>query len=162
LPDPSAFRPLSAAYSIPVKLPEHVLSEVTRGRRRGVASGDLCIPMVGLCYDTPSGEAMPFLLGLPETFPRALSSDFSQETCPSQPLGERLRRNNRLLEACIEGNSPLLPLFGFERRRSMRHSLAWRTALLTVLLIVLVTLGLPRGLAAQRPGHVPRIAFLDL
>src|SRR5262249_26657775 len=60
-------------------------------------------PVAGLCYDTPSGEAMPFLLGLPETFPRALSSDCSQETCPSQPLGERLRRNNRLLEACIEG-----------------------------------------------------------
>src|SRR5215510_16223706 len=62
--------------------------------------------MVGLCYDTPSGEAMPFLLGLPDTFPRALSSDCSQDTCPSQPLGERLRRNNRLLEACIEGKSP--------------------------------------------------------
>jgi len=44
----------------------------------------------------------------------------------------------------------------------MRHALAWRTALLTVLLIVLVTLGLPRGLAAQQPGHVPRIAFLNL
>jgi len=67
-------------------------------------------PVAGLCYDTPSGEAMPLLLGLPETCPRALSSDFSQDTCPSQPLGERLRRNNRLLEACIEGKSPLLPL----------------------------------------------------
>jgi len=44
----------------------------------------------------------------------------------------------------------------------MRHAIAWRTALLTVMLIVLVTLGLPLGLAAQRPGHVPRIAFLDL
>src|SRR5215510_3817366 len=44
----------------------------------------------------------------------------------------------------------------------MRHSLAWRTALLTGMLIVLVTLGLPLGLAAQRPGHVPRIAVLDL
>src|SRR5262247_3825367 len=103
--------------------------------------------MVGLCYDTPSGEAMPFLLGLPETLPRALSSDFSQDTCPSQPLGERLRRKNRLLEACIEGKRPLLSLVGFERRRSMRHSLAWRTALLTVMLIVLVTPGLPLGFA---------------
>src|SRR4030095_5735264 len=102
------------------------------------------------------------LLGLPDTFPRALSSDFSQETCPSQPLGERLRRKNRLLEACIQGKSPLIPLLGFERRRSMRHSIAWRTALLTVMLIVLVTLGLPLGFAAQRPGHIPRIAFLDL
>jgi putative tryptophan/tyrosine transport system substrate-binding protein len=44
----------------------------------------------------------------------------------------------------------------------MRHAIAWRTALLPVILIVLVPLGLPRGLAAQRPGHVPRIAFLDL
>src|SRR5215510_12548587 len=44
----------------------------------------------------------------------------------------------------------------------MRHAIAWRTTLLTVILIVLVPLGLPRGLAAQRPGHVPRIAFLDL
>ena len=44
-------------------------------------------PVAGLCYDTPSGEAMPLLLGLPETCPRALSSDFSQDTCPSQPLG---------------------------------------------------------------------------
>src|SRR5215470_11645422 len=44
----------------------------------------------------------------------------------------------------------------------MRHTIAWRTTLLTVMLIVLVTLGLPLGLAAQQPGHVPRIAFLDL
>src|SRR5215468_7927608 len=44
----------------------------------------------------------------------------------------------------------------------MRHAIAWRTALLTGMLIVLVTLGLPLGFAAQRPGHVPRIAFLDL
>src|SRR5215475_8926597 len=44
----------------------------------------------------------------------------------------------------------------------MRHAIAWRTALLTGMLIVLVTLGLPRGLAAQQPGHVPRIAFLNL
>src|SRR5215470_6642644 len=43
----------------------------------------------------------------------------------------------------------------------MRHSLAWRTGLRTVMLIVLVTLGLPQGFAAQQPGHVPRIAFLD-
>src|SRR5215468_1953201 len=44
----------------------------------------------------------------------------------------------------------------------MRHAIAWRTALLPVILIVLVPLGLPRGLAAQQPGHVPRIAFLNL
>jgi putative ABC transport system substrate-binding protein len=44
----------------------------------------------------------------------------------------------------------------------MRHSIAWRTALLTGMLIVLVTLGLPLGFAAQQPGHVPRIAVLDL
>ena len=43
----------------------------------------------------------------------------------------------------------------------MRHAIVWRTALFTVMLIVLVTFGLPLGLAAQRPGHVPRIAFLD-
>src|SRR5262245_30428855 len=44
----------------------------------------------------------------------------------------------------------------------MRQAIAWRTALLTGLLIVLVILGLTRGFAAQEPGHVPRIAFLDL
>jgi len=43
----------------------------------------------------------------------------------------------------------------------MRHAIAWRTALLTVILLVLGTHGLSRGLAAQRPGQVPRIAFLD-
>jgi putative ABC transport system substrate-binding protein len=44
----------------------------------------------------------------------------------------------------------------------MRHSVAWRTELLTVMLIVLTTLGLPLVAAAQRPGQAPRIAFLDL
>jgi putative ABC transport system substrate-binding protein len=44
----------------------------------------------------------------------------------------------------------------------MRHAIAWRTALLTVMLIVLVTLVRPPGFAAQQPGYVPRIAFLDL
>src|SRR5215831_2640675 len=44
----------------------------------------------------------------------------------------------------------------------MRHSIAWRTALLTVVLIVLTTLSRPLVAAAQRPGHVPRIAFLEL
>src|SRR5262249_13994387 len=38
----------------------------------------------------------------------------------------------------------------------------WGTTLLTELLIVLTTLVLPLGPAAQRPGHVPRIAFLAL
>src|SRR5262245_12538112 len=44
----------------------------------------------------------------------------------------------------------------------MGHSIAWRTALLTVMLIVLTTLSLSLVAAAQRPGHVPRIAFLGL
>jgi len=39
---------------------------------------------------------------------------------------------------------------------------AWRTALLTGILVVLTTLGLPLVAAAQRPGQVPRIAFLGL
>src|SRR5262249_11719094 len=43
----------------------------------------------------------------------------------------------------------------------MRHAIVWRTALFTMMLIVLVTFRLPLGLAAQRPGHVPRIVFLD-
>ena len=44
----------------------------------------------------------------------------------------------------------------------MGHYIAWRTELLTVILIVLTTLGLPLVAAAQRPGHVPRIAVLEL
>ena len=39
---------------------------------------------------------------------------------------------------------------------------AWRTALLTGMIVVLTTLGLPRVTAAQRPGQVPRIAFLGI
>ena len=38
----------------------------------------------------------------------------------------------------------------------------WGTKLLTEILLVLTTLVLPLVAAAQRPGHVPRIAFLDL
>jgi hypothetical protein len=73
-------------------------------------------PVAGLCYDTPSVEAMPFLIGIPDTLPHALSSDLYQEKLPSQPLGERLRRNIGLLYACIQEKSPLKPLFGFHGR----------------------------------------------
>src|SRR5215831_11982726 len=52
--------------------------------------------------------------------------------------------------------------FGFVRGRSMRHIIAWRTKLLTVMLIVLTTLSLPLVATAQRPGQVRRIAFLGL
>ena len=44
----------------------------------------------------------------------------------------------------------------------MRHYIVWKTERLTVMLIVLTTLGLPLVAAAQRPGHVPRIAFLGI
>ena len=44
----------------------------------------------------------------------------------------------------------------------MGHAIAWRAAFRTVMLLVLTTLGLPLVAAAQRPGHVPRIAFLEL
>src|SRR5262245_63986946 len=44
----------------------------------------------------------------------------------------------------------------------MKHDIAWRSELLTVLLLVLTTLGLPLGVAAQWPGQVPRIAFIGL
>src|SRR5215467_7696618 len=37
---------------------------------------------------------------------------------------------------------------------------AWRTALLTGILVVLTALSLPLVATAQRPGQVPRIAFL--
>jgi hypothetical protein len=60
---------------------------------------------------------MPFLIGIPDTLPHTLSSDFYQEKLPSQPLGERLRRKNRLLEAFIQEKSPLIPLFGFKAPR---------------------------------------------
>jgi hypothetical protein len=42
-----------------------------RGQRR--------VRMAGLCYDTPSGEAMPFPGDIPDKPPCALSSDFYQE-----------------------------------------------------------------------------------
>ena len=44
----------------------------------------------------------------------------------------------------------------------MGRYIAWRTAPLTVVVVVLTALGLPLCAAAQRPGHVPRIAVLDL
>src|SRR5262245_19507541 len=59
-------------------------------------------PLAGLCYDTPSVEAMPFLIGIPDKLSRALSSDLYQEKFPSQLLVEKLRRNICLLQACIQ------------------------------------------------------------
>ena len=44
----------------------------------------------------------------------------------------------------------------------MGHYVAWRTELLTGIIVVLTALVLPLVAAAQRPGHVPRIAVLDL
>ena len=44
----------------------------------------------------------------------------------------------------------------------MGRYVAWGTALLTVMIVVLTALGLPLLAAAQQPGHVPRIAFLGL
>ena len=44
----------------------------------------------------------------------------------------------------------------------MRCYVVWGTKLLTEILLVLTTLVVPLVAAAQRPGHVPRIAFLDL
>ena len=82
----------------------------------GATHGYLRIRMVGLCYDTPPVEALPCPIAMPDTPPRALSEDFSQEKLPSQPLVERLRRNICLLEACIREKSPLKPLFGFHLR----------------------------------------------
>jgi len=67
-------------------------------------------PVAGLCYDTPAFEAMPLLIGIPDTLLRALSSGFYQDKFPSQSLGERLRGNICLLEACIQESRPLKPL----------------------------------------------------
>jgi putative tryptophan/tyrosine transport system substrate-binding protein len=44
----------------------------------------------------------------------------------------------------------------------MGRYVAWGTALLTVMIVVLTALGRPLLAAAQQPGHVPRIAFLGL
>jgi putative ABC transport system substrate-binding protein len=44
----------------------------------------------------------------------------------------------------------------------MGRYVAWGTALLTVMLVVLTPLALPLFAAAQQPGHVPRIAVLEL
>src|SRR5262245_29554913 len=40
-------------------------------------------PVARLCYDTPSGEARPFLISIPNKLPRALSYDFYQEKLAS-------------------------------------------------------------------------------
>jgi len=42
----------------------------------------------------------------------------------------------------------------------MGRYVAWGTELRTVILVVLTILVLPLVAAAQRPGHVPRIAYL--
>jgi len=44
----------------------------------------------------------------------------------------------------------------------MRQYVAWGTEPLTVMLVILAALVLPLVAAAQRPGHIPRIAFLEL
>src|SRR5262245_32461321 len=44
----------------------------------------------------------------------------------------------------------------------MGHYVVWRTKLLTGMLVALTILVLPLLVAAQRPGHVPQIAFLGL
>src|SRR5262249_13307092 len=44
----------------------------------------------------------------------------------------------------------------------MRPYVVWRTKLLTGMLVALAILVFPLRAAAQQPGHVPRIAFLDL
>ena len=44
----------------------------------------------------------------------------------------------------------------------MGRYVAWRTELLTGIIVMLTALVLPLVAAAQRPGHVPRIAVLDL
>ena len=40
----------------------------------------------GLCYDTPSVEAMPFPVDMPDKTPCALSEDFYQEKLPYKQL----------------------------------------------------------------------------
>jgi len=42
-------------------------------------------PLVGLCYDTPSVESMPFLISISDKLLRALSYDFYQEKLPYKP-----------------------------------------------------------------------------
>src|SRR5262245_30637104 len=86
-------------------------------QRLGVsaAHGYLRVRMAGLCYDTSSVKARPFLVDMPDTTLCAVSEDLYQEQLPSQPLVERLRRKIRLLEACIQERSPLIPLFGSRR-----------------------------------------------
>jgi len=80
------------------------------------AHGPRRIRMARLCYDMPSDEALPFLVDMLDKTLCALSEDFSQEQSLYKPLVERFRRNIRLLEACIQEKSPLIPLFGFEFR----------------------------------------------
>jgi hypothetical protein len=96
------------------------------------AHGYLRVRMAGLCYDTSSVKARPFLVDMPDKTLCAVSEDLYQEKLPSQPLAERLRRKIRLLEACIQEKSPLIPLLGaapvyvmeegFTDRRSRCHA----------------------------------------
>jgi hypothetical protein len=50
----------------------------------GAAHEQLRICMVGLCYDTPSVEAMPFV-AIPDKTPSTVSYDFYQEKLPYKP-----------------------------------------------------------------------------
>src|SRR5262245_22819437 len=77
-----------------------------------MASGNLCIHMVGLCYDTPSGEARLLPVAVPEQPPWALSEDFFQETFPYTLLPGRVRRNLGSREALLQKTSPVQPACG--------------------------------------------------
>jgi hypothetical protein len=44
----------------------------------------------------------------------------------------------------------------------MRPYVVWRTKLLTRMLVALAILVFPLLAATQQPGHIPRIAFLDV
>jgi putative tryptophan/tyrosine transport system substrate-binding protein len=52
--------------------------------------------------------------------------------------------------------------FGFARGKLMGRYVVWGTKLLTGILVVFTSLVLPRTATAQRPGHLPQIAFLGL
>ena len=57
------------------------------------AHGYLRVRTAGLCYDTPSVEAVPFPVAMPDKTPCALSEDFYQEELPCKPLIGRFMRN---------------------------------------------------------------------
>ena len=61
------------------------------------AHGYLRVRMAGLCYDTPSVKARPFLVDIPDKTLCAVSEDLYQEKLLSKPLVERFRRKIRLL-----------------------------------------------------------------